>query len=119
MYIITSFVIPVSFIVLMALLGGLAETQSLTSQLVSIGWECCILAWGLVAGVFSNSKFGGFSEQPVVVGEMVCVILVLLASLLLAYLRRAPRIGLYALLSLAIGGFALMVPATIAYELRM
>jgi hypothetical protein len=122
MFYLTVFVIPLLFVVVLGILDWVVVSCPFTEWIMDLGWDSHVLAWGALGGVFSNANINNYFSQQGEVGAaaFVCVgVLLALASCLLFLRKTKPRIGWKAVLSLAVGGASLAVPAAIAFLAHM
>jgi hypothetical protein len=124
MFYLEVFAIPALFVVVMGLLDWRFRPGPWQDWISDLGWDSHVLAWGALGGVFTNPSINRtFSTQnAVVVAALICVgVLLVIAVGLLSLLpeRYKQQVGWKAILGLALGGFALAVPWSIAYLAHM
>lgn len=122
MFYLTVFVIPAIFVLVMGLLDWIVASGTWQEWLIDLGWDCYVLAWGALGGVFSNANIKNYFKKDGEPGvaELICVgVLLLLAAGVLSLRKNKPHVGWKGLCSLALGGFALVVPGAIAFRAHM
>ncbi len=122
MFYVTVFAIPALFVLVMGLFDRIVNSGPWQDWITDLGWDCQVLAWGALGGVFSNGNITNYFvlKGEAEAAELLCVgILLLTAIAIMALRRRKPQVGWKALLSLAVGGFALVVPGAIAFRAHM
>lgn len=105
-------VMPLFVGILMNLLEGLVEDFTWQRRLIRVGWDTAVLSVGLTAGIFSDAKVIAFYQpQGIATAELGCILAELFCVMVMAYLRRRdPDIGWKALVCVALGGLALILP---------
>lgn len=105
-------IIPFLVGILMNLLEGLVENFTWQRRLIRVGWDTAVLSVGLTAGVFSDARVIAFYlPQGIADAEIACIIAELFCVMVMGYLRRNnPDVGWKALVCVALGAFALMLP---------
>ena len=122
MFYLTVFVIPVGFVFALGLLASLVTPTIWERWLMGLGWDCHVLAWGALGGVFSNANIEHRFERQgeVAAVELVCVVALLILAVCILFLRKTePHVGWKALVALALGGASLVVPVAIAFTAHM
>lgn len=124
MFYLEVFAIPAIFVVVMGLLDWRFRPGPWQDWICDLGWDSHVLAWGALGGVFTNSHINRTftTQNAVVVAALISVaVLLMIAIGLLGLLpdRYKQQVGWKAILALALGGFALAVPWSIAYLAHM
>jgi hypothetical protein len=116
------FVIPALFVFALGALLKLVLSLTVTDWLMGLGWDCHVLAWGALGGVFSNAGVSRYfnAQGETAAVELICVAaLLVLAVLCLALRKTKPYLGWKVLCALALGGTSLAVPIAVAFRASM
>jgi hypothetical protein len=120
-FFIISVVLPFLFVIVMNMIEGLVEPFTWRTRLIKVSWDNCVLAIGIIAGIFANadvmkSHGGGWP----VIETSIGVCLSLGTALGIVYVRRsiigASHVaGWKVLLCVALSGSAIAFPSYIAF----
>jgi LPXTG-motif cell wall-anchored protein len=122
MFYLTVFVVPAIYVLVLGLLDWLITGALWQEWLIDLGWDCHVLAWGGLGGVFAAPNVKKLFPED---GEAAAVELafagaLLLLSVCLLFLRKKkPPVGWKAFVSLATGGATPAVPIEIALHAHM
>jgi hypothetical protein len=124
MFYLEVFALPALFVFAMGLLDWRFRPGHWQDLISDLGWDCQVLAWGALGGTFTNSNINrSFNTQAqVVVAVLICVVVLLLVAICIQGVlpqRYKQPVGWKAVLTLALGGFALAVPGAVAYRAHM
>jgi len=107
----TSVVLPFVFVLIMSLMEGIVEPVEWRLRLMRVGWDMCVLAFGVTGHMLVSPVFNNFSPQQLGGLLLTCVAVILVSSCLMAYMRRGTPNGLKVIGTLALGGAALGLPS--------
>ena len=125
MFVLTVFVIPFAFVLVFGVLDWIVIETDARAMLADLSWDCLVLAWGTMGGVFSNpniSRIWNGQGQAAVI-ELLCVPALLLMGAILLALRKSAKkstwTGSKVLVAIVVGVLALGVPFVIALQAKM
>jgi hypothetical protein len=112
-------VLPFAIVVIMNLFEGLADEHgNWRGRLVDVGWDTCVLAMGVIGGVFAVPEVAQRLGNWYLVAVISAFVLSLGSAVGIAYIKKAkPPTGKKALGALALGGASLALPSYIAMTL--
>jgi hypothetical protein len=108
-----SLVIPIIAALIMAGLESLVENVGWRRRLVQTGWDLCVLAVGVIAGIFGAPARVARLGAEAVNLSIVAVLVAVGAAIVIMHIRKTPpekTTGLRGLLALLCGGMALALP---------
>jgi hypothetical protein len=109
--------VPALTVLVMTLLEGYAEPKEWRYGISKLGWDLCVLAVGLVGGIFTNPEIVDTFRSRSTIGlvEAICFLSCLATAIVIMHLRRGEDVnGRRAVLALVFGGVALAIPTYIA-----
>lgn len=106
--------LPSLAVIIASLAEGIVESAGWRVRIAKLGWDLCVLALGADGGIFGHPAVAkGFETTGAMVENMALVLLLTFASALgiIHFRKERPLSGRNALMALATGGAALMIPA--------
>jgi hypothetical protein len=121
-FVVTSVVLPFIFVLIMNGIEGLVDRSGWRSRLIKISWDSCVLAMGIIGGIFANQdviKAYSGDAWPVIYA-VIGLGISLATAISIAYVRgsiptsqTAP--GWKVILCLALSGASIALPSYVAF----